>query len=75
MAIDPDACIDCAVCVPECPVQAIFADDDVPEEQQSFVEVNKRLAMRWKVITRTKLPLPEAAEWAKVIQKRQWLEE
>lgn len=75
LAIDPDSCIDCAVCVPECPVEAIFADGDVPAEQRSFIEVNERLAKRWKTITRTKLPLPDADEWAKVLPKRQWLEE
>lgn len=75
LTIDPDSCIDCAVCVPECPVEAIFADDDVPLDQRSFIEINERLAKRWKAITRTKLPLPDADEWAKVSQKRQWLEE
>lgn len=75
LAIDPDSCIDCAVCVPECPVEAIFADDDGPVEQRSFVEVNERIAKRWKAITRTKLPLSDADEWAKVVQKRQWLKE
>ncbi len=75
LAIDPGECIDCAVCVPECPVEAIFADHDVPEDQRSFIQINERLGSRWKPIVRTKLPLPDADEWAKVKHKRQWLEE
>ena len=38
--IDPRACIDCGLCVGECPVAAIFAESDVPEEWQSFIEMN-----------------------------------
>lgn len=75
LAIDPGECIDCAVCVPECPVEAIFADHDVPEDQQSFIQINERLGSHWKPIVRAKLPLPGADEWAKVKHKSQWLEE
>jgi ferredoxin len=39
--IDPDECIDCAACVPECPVEAIFAEDEVPSDQTEWTEVNK----------------------------------
>ena len=38
--IDPEECIDCGVCEPECPVEAIYAEDDVPEEWESFVATN-----------------------------------
>lgn len=38
--IDPDECIDCGLCEPECPVSAIFADSDVPKDQQKFIEIN-----------------------------------
>jgi ferredoxin len=38
--IDPDECIDCGACLPVCPVQAIFTDDDAPPEQERFIEVN-----------------------------------
>lgn len=38
--IDPDVCIDCGVCVQACPVQAIFADKDLPEDGRVFLEVN-----------------------------------
>ena len=60
LAIDPDECIDCAVCVAECPVNAIYAEEDVPGDQQNFIELNADLAKNWPSITKTKAPLPEA---------------
>jgi ferredoxin len=69
LAIDPDECIDCAVCVPECPVNAIYAEEDVPADQQAFIALNVELAREWKPITRTKLALPDADEWAKIETK------
>ncbi len=69
LAIDPDECIDCAVCVPECPVDAIFADEDVPAEQQRFTPLNAELALQWPVISRRKAALPDAAAWAVVKEK------
>ena len=46
LVIDPDECIDCTLCVPECPVEAIFADDDVPDNQRDFIPLNAELAQR-----------------------------
>ena len=69
LAIDPDDCIDCAVCVPECPVNAIYAEEDVPADQQSFIALNAELARAWKPITRTQLALPDAEAWAKIEAK------
>lgn len=40
--IDPDECIDCGACEPECPVEAIFAEEDVPDDQDRFVEINTK---------------------------------
>ncbi len=40
--IDPDTCIDCGLCVDECPVQAIFAEDELPEKWAGFAEINQR---------------------------------
>ena len=40
--IDPDECIDCGACEPECPVEAIYAEDDLPEEETKYVEVNTK---------------------------------
>ena len=59
LVIDPDECIDCAVCIPECPVNAIYAEDDVPDDQKEFIALNAELAKVWPVITDTKDALPD----------------
>lgn len=74
LAINPDECIDCAVCVPECPVNAIYADTDVPQSQQEFLKINAEVSMTWPKITRKKDPLPEAEEWKDRTDKKQYLE-
>jgi ferredoxin len=63
LVIDPDECIDCAVCIPECPVNAIYAEDDVPDDQKALTALNAELAKIWPTITDTKGPLPEAEKW------------
>ena len=57
LTIDPDECIDCAVCIPECPVNAIVPEEDVPGEQQHMIKLNADLAKGWPSITRRKPPL------------------
>lgn len=74
LVIDPQACIDCAVCVPECPVNAIAAEADLPPEQRAFIELNARLAAQWPVINAPRAPLPDAEQWAAVTHKRDLLE-
>ena len=69
LVIDPDECIDCAVCVPECPVSAIAAEDDVPEAQRRFIELNASLAKTWPVISAAREPLPDAEQWAEITDK------
>ncbi len=44
LIIDPDECIDCAVCIPECPAGAIYAEEDVPKDQQHMIKLNADLA-------------------------------
>lgn len=73
LTIDPDECIDCAVCVAECPVNAIFAEEDVPADQQQFIKINVELASKWPSITKTKSPLDIAEEWKDVKDKLQHL--
>ena len=46
--IHPDECIDCNACVPVCPVEAIFADDEVPDKWEHYTEWNAYLAEQWK---------------------------
>lgn len=74
LVINPEECIDCALCEPECPVNAIFAEDDLPPKYQKYLELNAKLAAKWPNITKMKPALPEADEWAKVEDKLQYLE-
>ncbi len=65
LVIDPDECIDCAVCIPECPVNAIYAEEDVPADQMNFIKLNVELATQagWKSITKRKTAPTDADEW------------
>ncbi len=74
LVIDPDECIDCAVCIPECPVNAIYAEEDVPAGQEAFTALNADLAKAWPVITDKKDALPDAEQWKDVKDKLQYLE-
>jgi ferredoxin len=64
LAIDPDQCIDCGVCEPECPVNAIVADNAIPpEEREKWDDIN-RMVSGWGVnIVEKKDSLPDHAEW------------
>ena len=75
LAIDPEECIDCTLCVAECPVEAIFSEDDVPEDQIEFIEINAKLAKVWPIITEKKDALPDADEFAAQTNKRELLKE
>jgi ferredoxin len=59
--IDPDECIDCTLCEPECPAKAIFPEEDVPAGQEHFTPLNAELSRVWPVLTQRREPLPEAA--------------
>lgn len=76
LAIDPDGCIDCSVCVAECPVGAIVNAAEATEAQRPFIEINARLARdpRWTPIRRRKPPLPDHADWHDVPNKLNLLE-
>ncbi len=63
LVIDPDECIDCTLCVAECPAEAIYAEDDLPSDQKHFLALNAELARKWKPIIEKKASLPEAAEF------------
>ena len=63
LVIDPDECIDCALCEPECPAEAIVAEDDIPPGQEQFLQLNAELARQWPVISEKKEPLEDADEW------------
>jgi ferredoxin len=74
LVIDPDECIDCTLCVAECPVEAIFAEDDVPAEQRSFIALNAELSKLWQPLVERKAAPPDADEWAKVKDKKERIE-
>ena len=74
LVIDPAECIDCTVCVTECPVDAIFAEEDVPENQKEYIRINAELSKTWKpIIGKKEAPL-DADDWANVTDKKHLLE-
>ena len=75
LVIDPEECIDCGACVPECPVEAIFEEDDVPSKWAEYIELNANLAVQWPLIDDSKDPLPEAEDMREVEKKRGMLSE
>ncbi len=74
LVIDPEECIDCSLCEPECPVNAIYAEEDLPEEQSHFLALNEELSKDWPVISEKKDAPEDAAEWDDVKDKLQYLE-
>lgn len=74
LLIDPDECIDCAVCVPECPVNAIYAEEDVPTELKHFIAINADNARKLPVIARSKEALPDADDWKDVKDKLPYMD-
>ena len=62
LVIDPEECIDCTLCEPECPVEAIFSEDELPEGQEKFLQINEELAAEYpcqdiiEEWTQTRLP-------------------
>ncbi|MAR95995.1 MAG: hypothetical protein CMD46_06595 [Gammaproteobacteria bacterium] len=73
LVIHPDECIDCGLCVPECPIEAIYPDDELPNDQIEFVEINAKLADVYENITEAKEPLPDADNFKDVENKKQFL--
>lgn len=74
LVIDPDECIDCSLCVPECPIDAIYAEEDLPEDQIHFIQLNADLSIKWPVITEMKPHPKDAKEWEGVKGKTEHLE-
>jgi len=74
LVIDPDECIDCTLCVAECPVEAIYAEDDLPESQRKFIALNAELAKLWKPIVEKQDELPDSDQWKDVKDKLHLLE-
>ena len=70
LVIDPDECIDCGACVDECPVHAIYPEEDVPAKWSDYVGLNKEYAGQWPVINAKQDPLPTAEEFKDVEDKK-----
>jgi len=75
LVIHPDECIDCALCEPECPVNAIVSEDDLTVEQKPFLALNAKLSLTWPNITAMKTAPADAKEWDEVSDKLPYLEE
>ena len=74
LVIDPEACIDCNLCPVECPIDAIYEEDDVPEDQKHFIQLNAELAKIWTEISAMIEPLPDHEKWNGVENKLALLE-
>jgi len=74
LVIDPDECIDCTLCEPECPVEAIVSEDDLPEDKQEFLALNAELSREWPVLSEMKDAPADADDWKDVKDKLQYLE-
>jgi ferredoxin len=72
--IDPDECIDCTLCEPECPVEAIFSEEEIPTGQEEFAKLNAELAKKWPVISEKKDAPSDAKQWEGVKDKVKLLE-
>lgn len=74
LVIDPEECIDCTLCEPECPIGAIFSEDDLPDDQQQFLQLNAELAKDWPVINEKKAAPADADDWRDKPGKLKYLE-
>lgn len=74
LVIHPDECIDCALCEPECPVDAIVSEDDITDKQHQFIALNAELSQTWPNITAMKEPPSDAKSWEGVEDKLQYLQ-
>ncbi|MFT5450131.1 MAG: ferredoxin [Gammaproteobacteria bacterium] len=74
LVIDPEECIDCTLCEPECPVDAIKGEDDLEDDEQHYLELNAELSRNWPILTEKKEPLADYQEWENKPDKFKYLE-
>ncbi len=77
LVINPVECIDCTMCVPQCPVNAIVSEHEISADQRHFIAINAKLSMNpnWRAITKSKAPMVDYARWAGVANKLNLLEQ
>lgn len=66
LVINPDECIDCALCEPECPAQAITSEDELSEKEQVFKEINEKYSTKWPYITEHKASPFDTEHWMSI---------
>jgi ferredoxin len=74
LVINPDECIDCGMCEPECPIGAIKSQDNLMQDERIFEQLNRELSGVWLNINRVKAPLPDADKFAQTSGKLQLLQ-
>ena len=74
LVINPDECIDCNLCVSHCPVNAIYAEDDLPPDQTDFLAINAKFAQKWPILSEAQNPPPDAEHWKTVKEKKHLIE-
>ena len=74
VVIDPDVCISCGACEPECPINAIYEESDLPEKYKASIKLNEELSLIWPEISEARPPLPDAEKWKDVPDKLKYLD-
>jgi ferredoxin len=73
LVINPEECIDCNLCVPECPVEAIYPDEELPNDQLDFLQFNAEKSQSWPILHVKKDPLTDADSWADKKDKKHFV--
>lgn len=73
LAINPEECVDCGLCVPECPEEAIVPESELDNSNIHFLVLNEKLSQQWPAIMESITPLSEHAEWSGVEDKLEYL--
>lgn len=75
LVINPEECIDCNLCVSECPIDAIFEEDNLPEDQKHMIAINEKYSKKWPVLDYKKAPPEDYEKWLNVDNKTELFEE